>query len=153
MSVKLMVLTALMLTAALTPLAALAADDSDKIAAEKAVPVMKPMAYFENLRDGDTVSSPFTVKFGVSGMEIAPAGTETAGTGHFHLLIDTELSAEEQKFAIPTDDKHLHFGKGQKETEVTLPAGQHTLQIVMGDGAHMLHTPPVMSDKITVTVK
>jgi hypothetical protein len=112
-----------------------------------------PHAFFVNIKDGDTVTSPVKIKFGITGMEIAPAGTNKPGTGHFHLLIDTTLTDEQKKFAIPKDDQHLHFGKGQTEATVTLKPGKHTLQIVMGDGNHMLHNPPVMSDIITVTAK
>ena len=110
-------------------------------------------AYFVNLKNGDTVSNPIKITFGISGMKIAPAGTNEPNTGHFHLLIDTQLTAEEKKFAIVKDDKHLHFGKGQTETTLTLTPGKHTLQIVMADGNHVLHNPPVMSDVITVNVK
>jgi hypothetical protein len=110
-------------------------------------------AFFVNLKDGDTVASPVTVKFGVTGLTLAPAGTDTPGTGHFHLLIDTSLSPEEMKFAIPNDAQHLHFGKAQTEATITLTPGKHTLQIVMGDGKHELHNPPVMSRPITITVQ
>lgn len=162
MTRKLMVLAGLMLAMALTPRTALAHENtSAKPAADvvapapeaKAVPMPQPSAFFVDLKDGDTVTSPIKVKFGVTGLEIAPAGTEKPNTGHFHLLIDTELTEEEKKFAIPTDDQHIHYGKGQTEAEMTLSPGKHTLQIVMGDGGHMLHNPPIMSDKITVTVK
>ena len=110
-------------------------------------------AYFVNLKNGDTVNNPVTVKFGISGMKIAPAGTNEPNTGHFHLLIDTKLTQEEMQYAIPKDDQHQHFGKGQTETTITLTPGKHTLQLVMGDGEHMLHKPPVMSDTISINVK
>lgn len=118
-----------------------------------AAPAKPAKAYFKNLKDGDTVSSPMTIKFGVSGMKIKPAGDHAPNSGHFHLLVDTQLSAEEMQNAIPKDDQHLHFGKGQTETTLTLPPGEHSLQLVMGDGDHMLQKPPVMSDLIHVTVK
>lgn len=112
-----------------------------------------PAVYFVNLKDGDTVSSPFRVVFGVYGMGVAPAGTDKPMTGHHHLLIDTELSAEEMKFAIPNDATHMHFGGGQTETVLTLPAGQHTLQLDFGDMKHEQMKPaPIMSQKITITV-
>lgn len=109
--------------------------------------------FFVNIKDGDTVTSPVTIKFGITGMEIAPAGTIKPNTGHYHLLIDTGLTDEQKKLPILKDDQHLHFGKAQTEATVDLKPGKHTLQIVMGDGNHMLHNPPVMSDKITITVK
>jgi hypothetical protein len=113
-----------------------------------------PAVYFVNLKDGDTVTSPFRVVFGVFGMGIAPALMAKENTGHHHLLIDTELSDEEKQFAIPNDAQHMHFGAGQTETVLQLPAGQHPLQLVFGDLNHELHKPgAIMSPKITVTVK
>jgi Domain of unknown function (DUF4399) len=109
--------------------------------------------YFINLKDGDTVKSPFKVQFGLSGMGIAPAGVEKEKTGHHHLLIDTELTGAALTEPIIADDKHKHFGGGQTETMVTLPAGKHTLQLVLGDWSHIPHKPPVMSKTITITVK
>ena len=109
--------------------------------------------YFINLKDGDTVSGPFKVQFGLSGMGVAPTGTQTPNTGHHHLIIDTQLSPEQLKEAIPVDPQHRHFGGGQTETTLTLPPGQHTLQLVLGDWSHVPHVPPVMSPVIDVTVK
>jgi hypothetical protein len=109
--------------------------------------------YFINLKDGDTVSSPFKVQFGLTGMGVAPVGVEKPNTGHHHLIIDTTLSADELKAPLPADAKHLHFGGGQTEAMVTLPPGQHTLQLVLGDWSHVPHVPPVMSPVINVTVK
>ena len=109
--------------------------------------------YFVNIKDGDTVTSPVKIQFGLSGMGIAPAGTEVPNTGHHHLLIDTTLEGEALNEPIPMDQHHLHFGKGQTETMVTLPPGKHKLQIVMGDAKHELHKAPVMSAPIIVTVK
>jgi len=107
--------------------------------------------YFISPDNGATVSSPVTVRFGLSGMGVAPAGIEMAGTGHHHLIVDAPLPDVTK--TIPTDDKHLHFGGGQTETQLTLPPGQHTLQLVLGDYLHIPHTPPVVSEKITITVK
>jgi hypothetical protein len=109
--------------------------------------------YFINLKDGDTVTSPFKVQFGLTGMGIAPVGVQNERTGHHHLVIDTKLSDEELKRPIAADAKHVHFGGGQTETTVTLPPGSHTLQLVLGDWSHIPHNPPVMSPVITVTVK
>jgi len=109
--------------------------------------------YFINLKDGAELDSPFLVQFGLSGMGVAPAGIEKPNTGHHHLIIDTTLTPEELKQPIPADDHHLHFGAGQTEAMVTLPKGEHTLQLVLGDWTHIPHMPPVMSDVITVTVR
>ena len=100
--------------------------------------------------DGATVTSPFKVKFAVSGMAVKPAGDMTAKTGHHHLLINTgPMKAGDM---IPMDDKHLHFGKGQTETDVTLPPGQYTLTMQFANGAHQSYGPE-LSKSIQVTVK
>ena len=115
--------------------------------------------YFVNLADGDTVSSPVTVVFGLSGMGVAPAGTEKDMTGHHHLLINRpplgegEDGADELAYGLPADENHVHFGGGQTETTIDLPPGQHTLQLVLGDAGHVPHSTPVLSDVITITVK
>jgi hypothetical protein len=106
---------------------------------------------FTGIKDGDTVSSPFKVGFAVTGAKIAPAGTTDPGTGHFHLLIDTDLPLQDAP--LPASDHVKHYGKGQTEDTVTLPAGTHTLQIELADGSHLPFDPPVLSDKISVTVK
>ena len=109
--------------------------------------------YFINLKDGDKVKSPVTIKFGLSGMGVAPAGTEKENTGHHHLIINEEITGEELNEPIPADDNHVHFGGGQTEKTIELPAGEHTLQLVLGDWSHIPHNPPVMSERITVTVE
>ncbi len=110
--------------------------------------------YFINLKDGDTVTSPVTIHFGLSGMGIAPAGTQVPNTGHHHLFIDAApLEGDALNEAIPMDEHHVHFGKGQTEAVVTLPKGSHTLQLVLGDWSHIPHNPPVMSERITVNVE
>ena len=112
-----------------------------------------PAVYFVNLKDGDVVSSPFRVVFGLHGLGVAPAGADLPNTGHHHLLINTQLTEEEMQFAIPNDDMHLHFGGGQTETVIDLPPGEHTLQLALGDKGHELHAPPIMSETIRVTVR
>ena len=120
--------------------------------AETAVPP-NAVVYFINLKDGDSVKSPFKVQFGLSGMGVAPAGVEKPNTGHHHVLIDTTLMPEQAKEPIPADDHHLHFGGGQTETTLTLPPGRHTLQFVLGDWSHVPFNPPIVSPAITVDVK
>lgn len=109
--------------------------------------------FFIDLNDGDRVSSPIDIRFGVEGMQIVPAGTEQEHSGHHHLLIDTTLEGEALNEPIPSDENHVHFGKGQKETRVDLSPGEHTLQLLLGDQNHIPHNPPVMSERITITVE
>lgn len=100
--------------------------------------------------NGATVSSPFKVKFAVAGMDVKPAGDMTANTGHHHLLINAApIKAGE---VIPMDDKHIHFGKGQTETELTLPPGNYTLTMQFANGLHQAYGPG-MNKEIKVTVK
>ncbi|MCG6860206.1 MAG: DUF4399 domain-containing protein [Chromatiaceae bacterium] len=108
--------------------------------------------YFISPTDGETLSSPVTVRFGLSGMGVAPAGTDKENTGHHHLLIDVdELPALDRP--VPKDEKHMHFGGGQTEASIELTPGKHTLQLLLGDMNHMPHDPAVVSEKITVEVK
>ena len=109
--------------------------------------------YFINVKDGDTLTNPVTIRFGLKGMGVAPAGTEKEHTGHHHLIINEALEAEELNEPIPADDQHVHFGGGQTEKTLELPTGTHTLQLVLGDWSHIPHNPPIMSEKITVIVK
>ncbi|MBL6752321.1 MAG: DUF4399 domain-containing protein [Nevskia sp.] len=108
-------------------------------------------ASFVGIRQGDTVTSPFKVGFAVEGLRIAPAGTADPDTGHFHLIIDADLPP--QDVPLPASDHVKHYGKGQAEDTLSLPPGQHSLQIELADGAHVPFDPPVVSERITVTVK
>lgn len=107
--------------------------------------------YFISPADGEVVKGPVTVRFGLRGMGIAPAGTVAEGTGHHHLVVDAPLPPA--GLPIPNDANHLHFGKGQTETVLTLPPGKHTLQLLLGDHSHVPHEPVVASDVITITVE
>lgn len=108
--------------------------------------------YFIGTENGATLINPVTIRFGLAGMGIAPAGTVKENTGHHHLLIDVaELPAVDMP--LPNDDKHRHFGGGQTEITLELAPGKHTLQLLLGDANHIPHDPPIVSDKITVEVK
>jgi len=108
--------------------------------------------YIITPKNGQTVANPIVVRFGLIGMGVAPSGVLKENTGHHHLLIDVEkLPPMDQP--IPKDKKHIHFGGGQTETVITLEPGQHTLQLILGDLAHVPFDPVVMSEKVTITVK
>ena len=108
--------------------------------------------YFVNLKDGDSVSSPFQIEFGLEGMDVVPAGTEQENSGHHHLLIDqNELPTLDMP--IPSDSVHVHFGLGQTTAELDLTPGRHTLQIILGNHLHIPHNPPVVSEMISIVVE
>ena len=107
--------------------------------------------YIISPKDGDSVTSPVTVRFGLRGMGIAPAGVTMENTGHHHLLID--IDPPPFNLPVPADEKHVHFGKGQTEAVVKLSPGRHKLQLLLADHLHIPHDPPVMSKPITVTVQ
>jgi uncharacterized protein DUF4399 len=106
--------------------------------------------YFIEPTDGSYITPNPTIRFGLLGMGIAPAGFEKANTGHHHLLVDTELPPFDQP--IPNDFNHLHFGAGQTEAKITLPLGPHKLRLLFADDAHVPHDPPVYSSEINVIV-
>lgn len=108
--------------------------------------------YIITPRNGSTVKNPITVRFGLKGVGIAPAGVSFPNTGHHHLLIDTDLPSN-LDLPLPVTDNIKHYGKGQTEATIMLPAGQHTLQLVFGDMNHIPHNPPLVSKKITITVE
>ncbi|MGI9463878.1 MAG: DUF4399 domain-containing protein [Aestuariivirgaceae bacterium] len=115
--------------------------------------------YFITPADGAVVKSPVRVVFGLTGMGVAPAGTDKEKTGHHHVFIDRppfgegEDGADEVDNNIPADEKHKHFGGGQTEMMLELAPGRHTLQLVLGDKDHIPHNPPVASPVITITVE
>lgn len=106
--------------------------------------------YFINLKNGDTVTSPFLLQFGLNNAGVCPAGLQSPGTGHHHLLIDNpkvDLTAP-----LSATDQIRHFGKGQTQTMLSLKPGKHTLQLLFADWKHQPFNPSVQSQKITITV-
>jgi hypothetical protein len=124
--------------------------------AENAVPQLPApegaQVYFIEPLDGATVGQTFTVKFGLKGMGVAPAGVDMPATGHHHLLVDV-ASMPLLDVPLPMTEQIRHFGKGQTETELTLPPGSHTLQLLIGDKNHVPMDPPVISEKISIRVQ
>ena len=108
--------------------------------------------YIISPKDGAVVRNPVLVQFGLKGMGIAPAGIKFDNSGHHHLLIDTDPPAA-MGAPLPATDKIVHFGKGQTETTLNLSPGKHTLQLLFADLNHVPHAPPLLSPKISITVK
>ena len=107
--------------------------------------------YLISPSDGEKLSSPVTLRFGLRGMGVAPAGVDKSGTGHHHLLIDTDLPP--LGLPIPNDAQHRHYGGGQTEIDLDLPPGEHSLQLILGDDRHVPHDPPVISEKVVILVE
>jgi hypothetical protein len=110
-------------------------------------------AYIVQPKDGKTAKTKFKVIFGLKGMGVAPAGIKFPNTGHHHLLIDASEKDYDFTKPLPASDNCKHFGGGQTETMLELAPGKHTLQLVLGDHLHIPHNPPVVSEKITITVE
>jgi hypothetical protein len=107
--------------------------------------------YFIEPADGATLTGPVKVVMGLSNMGVAPAGADLANTGHHHILVNvSELPPMDGP--LPATDHFRHFGGGQTETTLELPAGTHTLQLLVGDHNHIPHDPPIISERITITV-
>jgi len=121
-----------------TPLSSTIADDAQ--------------VWFVSPKDQAQVSSPVTIIFGSSNLNIAPAGDNQPNSGHHHLLVDMEeLPALDMP--LPASDRVIHFGKGQTEATIELSPGSHSLQLLLGNYAHVPHSRPVMSEKITILVE
>lgn len=138
----------LLLFAGAMPLPAQDAPESMRTPAPEGAEV-----YFQSPADGATVTSPVTVRFGLRGLGVAPAGIPFPETGHHHVLIDVDADDMPPfDLPLPTTDRIVHFGLGQTEAQLTLAPGRHTLQLVVGDYLHTPHSPPIVSETITITV-
>ncbi len=135
-------------------LAAIAILGGPSVAGETPAPA-NAYLYIGWPNDGEVITTegvrPFRVWFGLRHMGVAPAGVDVPNTGHHHLLINAELPPLDEP--IPADKRYLHFGRGQTQIELVLPRGRHTLQLLMGDHAHVPHDPPIMSRRITITIQ
>jgi hypothetical protein len=107
--------------------------------------------YIISPQNGETVSNPVTVRFGLKNMGVAPAGVERVNTGHHHLVIDAGLPPP--TLPIPSTANYVHFGGGQTQTIIELSPGKHTLQLVLGDYLHVPFDPMIASEQITITVE
>jgi hypothetical protein len=114
------------------------------------VPLQEPSVDFLNLKNGDIVTSPFKLVFKITGMDISPAGEFKVNSGHHHLLINQTFI--EQGSTIPADQNHIHFGKGQTETELNLSPGNYKLTLQFADGYHRSYGK-ALSKTIQIEVK
>jgi hypothetical protein len=129
---------------------------AEMAAAEPAAPARTASAdganvFFITPADGATVANPISIEFGIAGMDIVKAGNDQPNSGHHHLLIDADLP--DLGLPIPADEHHIHFGDGSTSTQISLPPGEHKLQMLLGDHLHIPHNPPLTSAEITITVE
>ncbi|MGJ4948983.1 DUF4399 domain-containing protein [Bradyrhizobium sp. HKCCYLS20291] len=134
----------LILTASLALAPALAMAKGTKAPKDARVYLISPA-------DGETVSGAFWCRFGLRNMGVTHAGDDFAGSGHHHLLIDVDETMEAGQ-QIPRDKKHIHYAAGETEARIELSPGKHTLQLVLGDSKHLNFDPPLVSEKIMITV-
>lgn len=137
--------------ALLIPLSLFSAQEGEKPGLERSPSPPGASLSFAVLEDGDVVQSTFPVAFEVTGLTVVPAGTESGDSGHHHLLIDVE-ELPPMDLPLPSTEQIRHFGGGETSTHISLPPGEHTLQLLFADDLHIPHDPPVMSEKITITV-
>ena len=136
---------------AAAPVTAAASTDKAPAAMPRTASVEGARVFFITPADGDTVSSPVRIEFGIEGMAVVKAGDNAPASGHHHLLVDTGMP--NSSLPIPADANHIHFGDGSTSTELSLESGAHTLQLLLGDHLHIPHDPPVASETITVSVQ
>jgi hypothetical protein len=134
--------------------------------AEEAAPAAAPAAdaaheghtggrvFFISPKEGATVKSPVQLEFGSEMFTIAavPAGEVTvvrAGTGHFHLGVDTDCLPVGE--VIPKANPWIHFGDGKNAIEMQLTPGPHKLAVQAGDDKHATMTGLCETINITVT--
>ena len=94
--------------------------------------------------------SEIRIVFGIENFNILPAGSMGCNSGHHHFILNAELPNLSRP--IPSSDSYIHFGKGQTETIINLKPGKHSLQLLLGDYAHIPHKKPIFSEKIYIEV-
>lgn len=111
-----------------------------------------PSVSFIEPKDGAVVEETFKVKMDIQGMKLCPANIQTDDKqcGHHHLLVDVPFVPEQQ--VIVVNERHIHFGKLQTETELKLSPGKHTLTLQFADFAHRSYGKS-MSSTINIEVK
>ncbi|RME93380.1 MAG: DUF4399 domain-containing protein [Candidatus Hydrogenedentota bacterium] len=110
----------------------------------------KARVYFIEPKNGAVVTSPVHIKMGAENIAVEPAGEVKENSGHHHIIINGGPVPKGQ--VIPKDDTHLHFGKGQTETDLDLKPGKYKLTLQFADGAHKSYGKE-LSDTIEITVK
>src|SRR5262245_57878178 len=141
---------------ALVAIAIAVADSAARAQAKKSAGKKQATrVFFVEPKNGATVTSPVHMKFGSSGIEIAPVPqgdvtTARRGIGHYHDGIAQPCLAA-GKTIVKGTPSWVHFGDGKSEFDSQLSAGKHKLALQIGDDLH--NTLPGLCSTITVTVK
>lgn len=99
---------------------------------------------------GATVPPTFNINMAAAGLIVEPAGEITELGGHMHILVNTDFIPAGD--VIPSDEQHLHYGKAQLDTELTLEPGEHTLRLQFANGAHIALEGDQYRDEIVINV-
>ncbi len=122
----------------------------DTITVTAATTNTQAAVHFVEPHTGATMPSNFMVKMAATGLIVEKSGEIHSGAGHMHILVDTDFVPAGD--VIINDAQHLHFGKGQLTTPITLTHGIHVLRLQFANGAHIALDGPQYRDTMTVTV-
>jgi uncharacterized protein (DUF736 family) len=94
---------------------------------------------------------PLSIDVATEGVTLVKADGDTSGkTGHLHVFVDKD-PAQFKGQPIPSGDPAIIHTATSPIVVTGLTPGEHTIWVVLGNGAHVAFDPPVM-DKLTVTV-
>ena len=109
-----------------------------------------PGVFFKNVKDGDVLSSPINLEFGVEGFELAPSRFIGERVGHHHLLVNRDSIIK--GVVIPRDVNYIDFGNSETQGTIELEAGSYLLTLQFADGTHRSFGEK-MSESVEITVK
>lgn len=151
-SVAIVTTSAALLLAACAPAEKAPAAESTAASAAPAPANADAAVSITSPADGDTVSQPFTVTLGATGVEVIPAtGTAEPGKGHHHLVIDGDVPSDTLPLPKPPLVYHLGTGATEKAMDSLTP-GSHRIIAVFASGDHV-PMKTVKQDTITVIVR
>src|SRR5258708_14652326 len=101
------------------------------VAQQRSAPAPNAEVYIISPQNGATVHGPLTVRFGLKGMGVAPAGVKFDNTGHHHLIVDTDFTELKLDAPLPATDKIGPFRQGQTETTLTFPPAKPTPELAV----------------------
>jgi hypothetical protein len=93
-----------------------------------------------NLRDGETVPSPFNVRFGVDGFGVCAAGQSAERSGHF--MLDVRQGDKPVR--------SVDLSNGATQTNLALPNGSYQLVLRFVDGKTRRELLPASITSVTV---